>query len=357
MKNTTTLLIILLYFNQSFAQQKKWTLLPFNKLDAVNPILMPDSTTTFDCPITKQKVYWEAKDVYNPAAIVRNGLVYLLYRAEDTVKVVEGTSRIGLAVSKDGIHFKRQPKPVLYPDNDFMKPYEWKGGCEDPRIVETAEHTYIITYTTFDGTTARLCIASSPNLQKWTKHGFAFKESKYKDTWSKSGAIITKRVGEKFIATKINGKYYMYFGDTNIFLATSSDLITWKIIEDETGNPKPIFGARENKFDSRLVESGPQAMLTEKGVLLLYNSMNLHEGGSTEIAPDAYSAGQILFDKTDPTKIIDRTDTYFMKPEKNYELTGQVNQVVFIEGLVYFKKKYFLYYGTADSKIAVAVHE
>lgn len=83
--------------------------------------------------------------------------------------------------------------------------------------------------------------------------------------------------------------------------------------------------------------------------------MNLHENGFAGLPPDAYSAGQILMDKRDPTKVIGRTDENFMKPEKPYELTGQVNQVVFIEGLVYFKKKYFLYYGTADSKIAVAV--
>ena len=140
-----------------------------------------------------------------------------------------------------------------------------------------------------------------------------------------------------------------------IFLASSTNLINWEIIEDENGKPKPIFGAREGKFDSRLVESGPPAMITKKGILLLYNSMNLHENGFAGLPPDAYSAGQILMDKNDPSKVIGRTDENFMSPDKPYELTGQVNQVVFIEGLVYFKKKYFLYYGTADSKIAVAV--
>ena len=48
-------------------------------------------------------------------------------------------------------------------------------------------------------------------------------------------------------------------------------------------------------------------------------------------------------------------ETYFMKPDKPYEISGQVNHVCFVEGLVKFKNKWFLYYGTADSKIAVAV--
>jgi len=36
---------------------------------------------------------------------------------------------------------------------------------------------------------------------------------------------------------------------------------------------------------------------------------------------------------------------------------GDIYEVCFVEGLVYFKDKWFLYYGTADSKIAVAVKE
>ncbi len=349
------LLQSLFAFTPTFAQKNNWALLPFVKQDHANPVLEPNKTTLFDCPISQQKIHWEAKDVYNPAAIVRHNKVYLLYRAEDTLTSVNGTSRIGLAVSHDGIHFKRQPKPVLFPDNDFMKPYEWAGGCEDPRVVETTNHEYVMTYTTYDGTTARLCVATSPNLQKWTKQGLAFKEQKYRDLWSKSGAIVCEQRGEKLIATKINGEYLMYFGDTSIFLATSPDLINWTIVEDETGKPKPVFGPRKTHFDSRLVEPGPPAILTKKGILLLYNSMNLPEGGFAGLPANAYSSGQILLDKNQPARVLARTDSPFLKPEKPYELTGQVNQVVFVEGLAYFKHHYFLYYGTADSKIAVAV--
>jgi predicted GH43/DUF377 family glycosyl hydrolase len=46
-------------------------------------------------------------------------------------------------------------------------------------------------------------------------------------------------------------------------------------------------------------------------------------------------------------------DTCFIKPDKPYEITGQVNRVCFVEGLVHFNNKWLLYYGTADSKIAM----
>jgi predicted GH43/DUF377 family glycosyl hydrolase len=96
-------------------------------------------------------------------------------------------------------------------------------------------------------------------------------------------------------------------------------------------------------------------MLTEKGIVLIYNSRNVPSKGDTSLVEGTYAASQILFDKNNPTKVIDRMDTYFMKPDKPYEITGQVNHVCFVEGLVQYKGKWFLYYGTADSKIAVAV--
>src|SRR5947207_10693822 len=112
---------------------ESWTLLPFIKIDEANPILIPDSTAEFYCPLRKEKIRWEEKDVFNPAAVVRHDTAFLLYRAQDNVGKPAGTSRIGLAWSIDGLHFKKLPTPVVYPDNDPEKKYEWEGGCEDPR--------------------------------------------------------------------------------------------------------------------------------------------------------------------------------------------------------------------------------
>jgi predicted GH43/DUF377 family glycosyl hydrolase len=333
-----------------------WAVLPFTKTDDVNPILLPDTNSTFHCPVRNADVQWEEKDVFNPAAIVRNDTVFLLYRAEDSIGKFAGTSRIGIAWSTDGLHFTKHPVPVLYPDNDSSKIYEWEGGCEDPRVIEDENGTYYMTYTAYDGDKARLLVASSKDLYHWTKHGHVFKNDTAEiNKWSKSGSIVCKYENGKAIAVKIEGKYCMYWGDTDIFLAVSDDLISWFVLADEKGNIRTIFGPRSKKFDSDLVEPGPPAMLTDKGILLIYNSRNVPSKGDTSLAEGTYAASQILFDKSNPTKVIDRMDTYFMKPDKPYEITGQVNHVCFVEGLVQYKGKWFLYYGTADSKIAVAV--
>ncbi len=330
---------------------KAWAILPFAKVDSVNPVLSA-STGVFICPILKQKVKWEEKDVFNPAAVVRNDTVFLLYRAEDVIGKYAGTSRIGLAFSVDGLHFTRGSEPVFFPAEDSMKIYEWEGGIEDPRIIENESGIYFLTYTAYDGKTARLCIASSNDLVHWAKQGLLF-TGKFKDSWSKSGAIVGKRVENKIIAQKIDGKYWMYFGDTDLFMATSVDLIHWQPLE-ENGKLKSVLKPRASYFDSRLVESGPAAMLTERGIVLLYNGMNLAVNGDSTIAKDAYCSGQALFDKNDPTKLIDRLEKNFLRPDQPYEINGQINQVCFIEGLVPFQGKWFLYFGTADSKIAVA---
>jgi predicted GH43/DUF377 family glycosyl hydrolase len=281
--------------------------------------------------------------------------VYLLYRAEDLIGKFAGTSRLGVAVSTDGLHFSKLKEPVFYPDNDSLKTYEWEGGVEDPRLVESEDGTYIMTYTAYDGTVARLMLATSTDLLHWTKHGTVL-HGKYKNAWSKSGAIVARQQSSRIVAEKINGKYWMYFGDTDLFMATSDDLIHWQPVEEDN-KLKSVLKPRPGYFDSRLVESGPYALIVDKGILLLYNGMNLDEGGDRDLPKGAYCGGQALFDKNDPAKLIGRLEKNFMKPDKPYEMTGQVNQVCFIEGLVPFNNKWYLYYGTADSKIAVAVLE
>jgi beta-1,2-mannosidase len=336
---------------QTSSQDIRWALLPFEKLNEANPV-MAAGDGVFHCPVLKHDVKWEEKDVFNPAAVVRNDTLFLFYRAEDVIGKHAGTSRIGLAWSVDGIHFTRRATPVLFPDEDFMKLYEWEGGIEDPRIVEREEGLYIMTYSSYDGKTARLCLATSTDLIHWTKHGPVLTDE-FIDTWSKSGAIVAKQNGDKIYAEKINGKYWMYFGDTDLFMATSEDLIHWQpVLENE--KIKSVLKPRPGYFDSRLVESGPYALLTENGILLLYNGMNLETGGDPEIAKGAYCSGQALFDANDPTKLINRLEKNFLRPDQSYEIQGQVNQVCFIEGLVPYKDTWYLYYGTADSKIGVA---
>jgi len=352
---------------------KAWAFEHFEKVDSLNPILRPSSNLKFVDPITNDTIKWEERNVLNPTAVVKDNKVYLMYRAQDK----KGTSRIGMAVSNDGLTFEKMPTPVFYPEKDSMKIYEWNykkslenianhedcencyfDGVEDPRIVESDAGDYIMTYTAYDGKIARLSIASSKDLKNWVKHGLVLSDEKYKYTWSKAGAIVGELQGHKIVAKRIKGKYWMYFGDTNIFMASSDDLIHWNIAENaESGKMISVLHPRMGYFDSRLVEPGPYALLKEEGIVFIYNSSNAANFNDSNLPKFTYAAGQALFDKEEPYKLIDRTANFFIHPDKDYEKVGEVNDVCFVEGLVYFKEKWFLYYGTADSKIAVAVYD
>lgn len=324
-----------------------WEMGSFERSDS-NPILSPRKESTFFCPIEGKEIHWESDHVFNPAAVVRDGKVYLLYRAEDDYGDGIGfhISRLGLAISEDGVHFQRSQTPVFYPDLDDQSPYEFPGGCEDPRIVETEEGSYVMLYTQWNRAVAVLGVATSSDLIHWKKHGYAFQHSCPR-FWCKSGSIICKKVGDKLIAAKIHGKYWMYWGEGEINIALSDDLISWRPYCDVHGKFVSVLQTRKDKFDSHLVECGPPAILTSKGILLLYNGKS--ESG-------AYSAGQALFSLSNPSKLIARSEECFLKPEKPYEKNGQYTSgTVFIEGLVFFNGRWFLYYGTADSSIGVAI--
>lgn len=351
-----TLLLVVLNCHAIEAQESKptWALLNFVKTDSINPILSPDKKQTFICPVSKKEVSWEERNVLNPSAVVKDNKVYLIYRAQDN----QMTSRLGLAISEDGLHFKKEAEPIFYPDNDSMNQYEWKGGVEDPRVIECPDGSYFMTYTSYDGKVARLCFATSKDLKHWTKQGLVLKDEKYKDLWAKSGAVVGERKGNKIVATKINNKYWMYFGDTDLFLAYSDDLIHWQAaVNKESQKMISVLHPRMGYFDSRLVEPGPFALLQKEGIVLIYNGSNAANYNTAELPKFTYAAGQALFDKNQPYKLIDRTQNHFIHPDKPYEKMGEVNEVCFVEGLVFFKNKWLLYYGTADSKIAVAVRK
>lgn len=330
---------------------------------AENPILHADSLAVFFDPIKKDSVRWQKADVFNPAAIIKDGKVMMLYRAEDNPAASLGgrTSRIGLAESSDGLHFIKHPAPVLYPDSTskFFQ-YEYPGGCEDPRIVATDDGHYILTYTAWNGKTARLSIASSSDLLHWIKHGPIFLNAgqKWLDTWSKSGAVVSKMRNGNPVAIKINGKYWMFWGDTDIFLAWSNDLLHWTPLTNADGKPVAAASPRKGFFDSGITEPGPPALLTNEGVQLIYNGKNADkkELSDTAFATGMYGAGYIIFDSTDLTKIVRRSVEPFLYPTLPHEKTGQYQSgTTFAEAYLIFKGKRFLYYGTADSFVGVAI--
>jgi predicted GH43/DUF377 family glycosyl hydrolase len=309
-----------------------------------NPILKPNPENDF-----------ESAYLYNATAIVVDDKVFMLYRAQNKAK----TSSVGLAWSSDGYNFTRYNKPILYP----TEPWEKGGGCEDPRIVrDPVLKLFVVTYTAYDTKTARICVAVSEDLFEWKKyppiispdsswHDIAIDSNGnqlIREAWLKSGAV--------FVDKHKDGKYYMIWGDCAFHLAESTDLKHWKLTSNSYANN--IFAKGIFPWQDKLIEPGPAPIkINYKGdssknhYVLFYNSATT---GGGKYAKDTYTLSQMLIDYDDLSGPLARLETPFLVPDAANEIEGQVNKVVFTEGLVQFHGKWFLYFGQGDSELGVA---
>jgi beta-1,2-mannosidase len=283
-----------------------------------------------DPVLTPQGDGWESAGAFNPAVVVHDGRIVMLYRAQDR----NGTSRLGYATSADGIRFTRRPEPVLSPETD----YERGGGIEDPRLVKI-DDTYYLTYTGYNKKDAQLCLATSTDLVHWNRKGVilpAYK-GRWNVGWTKAGAIVPE---------KIDGKYWMYFLGTaadktdQMGVAYSDDLVHWTEALDT-----PVLPRRPGLFDSRVVEPGPPPIVIDDSIAMIYN------GADDDLI---YRTGLVRFDRKDPRRVLSRTDTPVFVPEREWEKVGQVPNVVFVEGMVRQGNRWLFYYGGADKYVGVA---
>ncbi|KAI3405322.2 hypothetical protein KGF56_001863 [Candida oxycetoniae] len=296
-------------------------------------------------------IEWESAYLYNATAIVVDTYVFMLYRAQNRAKV----SSIGIAWSIDGVSFCKHKNPIL----TATEIYEQGGGVEDPRIVrDPISKLFIVTYTAYDLKTARLCVGTSEDLFHWRKYGpivpsiwndiaiTSNGDRIIRSNWSKSGAIFNEK--------NKDGKYYMIWGDSQLHLAESQDLKHWKVTSDSINTntwAKQIFH-RENK----LIESGPAPIKmagAENKWIFFYNAATT---GGKDLPKDTYTVNEMLIDYDDlKSGPLARLERPILKPELANELKGQVNHVVFCEGIVQFKNQWFLYYGQGDSELGVAM--
>ncbi|MGD0284248.1 MAG: hypothetical protein ABSB12_01445 [Candidatus Saccharimonadales bacterium] len=253
---------------------------------AHNPIISPDPDNRLYC-----------KKVYNCTIAKHEGEYFMFVRGVGD----DWISRIFLAKSRDGLSFKINPKPVIAPEHDWER-----CGCEDPRITYLSGK-YWLTYTAYDGTTARSAMASSRNLYDWEKHNLMFPKLEHPQRenlptdWSKSAAIFPE---------KINGQYFLLFGDDHIWSATTNDILDWHF------NPMPVISAREGFFDAAFVEMGPSPIKTEKGWLVLYHGIDQFSDNRT------YCLGAALLSIDNPLKVIWRCSKPLLEPRESYETSG-----------------------------------
>jgi predicted GH43/DUF377 family glycosyl hydrolase len=284
-----------------------------------NPILLPDPSSP-----------WESANVFNPAVIYHNGLFHMHYRAQG----IDWISRIGYAVSADGVHFNRLREPVLEPcDGTDAR------GVEDPRVTEI-DGVFYMTYTAY-GTVWQ-------GQGKPTHAGGGIlpmiAQSRNLITWERIGPIVVGEDNKDHVLfpRRINGRYVAFHRRwPHVWLAYSEDLRTWP-----EAWMAPIYRPREdNDWDSLSVGSNGLPIETPEGWLVIN-----HGYGEEHV----YRLGVILLDLDDPTKVIRRPKAPIFWPQELWELRGDVPNVVFSNANPVVDGTISVYYGGGDHVIGLA---
>jgi predicted GH43/DUF377 family glycosyl hydrolase len=284
-----------------------------------NPVLLPD-------PLSD----WECTNVFNPGVLVHNGLFHMFYRAQG----LDWVSRIGYAVSKDGVNWNRLRQPVLGPVDGTDS-----RGVEDPRLTEI-DGWFYMTYTaygrefhgegepTHDGGGILPMIARSRNLIDWERLGPMVRGESNKDY-----ILFPRRIGGRYCA--------LHRRWPQVWLAYSDDLLTWP-----EQDMKPIFGPRpDNGWDSASVGGNGLPIETEHGWLMLYHGYDEEH---------IYRFGACLLDLEDPSRIIRRPSAFIFEPQELWEIKGDVPNVVFSNANPVVGDKVYVYYGGGDHVIGLA---
>jgi predicted GH43/DUF377 family glycosyl hydrolase len=310
--------------------------------------------------LEKTNLYFENEAVFNPAVIEESGIIHLFYRAFSKLKF----STIGYCRLDSPMHLiNRDLTPFLVPQFE----YELKG-LEDPRIVKI-EDQYFLTYTAFDGLNALGALSISSDLKEFKHWGIITPliiENK-----DESEQVL--RIGESYLSElekdrnvefvwdknvlffprKINGNfYYIHRIKPDILFVIVSDLTQLNV--DFWKNY--LSKLSEFRLDCRSIDkenalyygAGCPPIETKQGWIFIYHAAYEKEN---ELI---YKAHCILLDLNNPLKIIASLPYSLFEPEFDWEIEGDVKNVVFPTGCITRGDLIYIYYGAADSRIACA---
>ena len=244
------------------------------------------------------------------------------YKGKDFLTTL---SHLRLVCSDDGVHFY---EPGGYAPIFGMGPQE-SFGIEDCRVT-TMEDGYHLTYTKVSPEGVGVGYIFTRNWKDFERRGMIFPPH------NKDCAIFGEKLNNMYFA--LHRPSSPELGGNYIWLAQSPDLLHW-------GNHQCIATTRENYWDSARVGAGAAPVLTSKGWLEIYH-------GAT--AENRYCLGALLLDKSDPSKVIARSEQPIMEPTAEYEKTGFFGNVVFTNGQLVNGDKLTIYYGASDEVICIA---
>jgi predicted GH43/DUF377 family glycosyl hydrolase len=285
-----------------------------------NPILVPSMWP------------YRINSAFNAGATIYKDKVLLLVRVED----MRGFSHLSKAVSKNGlIDWEIDSMPTFAPDAENYP--EDHYGVEDPRIIKLEnDERYAIVYTSFSKSGPLVSLATTEDFKNFTRCGIVAVPE------DKDASLFPRKFNGRWALLHRPSPSNLLMG-AHIWLSFSPDLKHW-------GDSNVLIPARQGSWwDAYRVGLGPQPIETSEGWLIIYHGVKI------TVAGGIYRLGLALLDLDDPRKVIRRSNEWVFGPNEIYERIGDVPDVTFPCGVVVKGDKLIMYYGAADTSVAVAV--
>lgn len=277
--------------------------------------------------ITPEDLPFKTDAVLNPGVAEVDGEVVLLLRIEDR----RGLSQIHVARSANGIDgWCVEKEPLLSPGLPQYPFEEW--GCEDPRVTQIEPRKWLIAYTACSRHGPAVALAVTKDFAKVDRLGVVLPPT------NKDAAVLPQT---------FDGLWVMLHrpstgGQEHIWHASSPALTHWSqpgILLSQRGGPW---------WDGMRIGVGAPPIRTNEGWLLIYHGVK--EMGVRPV----YRLGLALLDLQDPRKVVARASEWVFAAEADYELRGLVPNVVYTCGALLRGDEVWMYYGAADTVIALA---
>jgi predicted GH43/DUF377 family glycosyl hydrolase len=275
-----------------------------------------------------------ANSVFNAAAVEVDGKTLLLVRVED----FRGISHFTVARSADGVtDWDIDKEPTLVPDPANYPEELW--GIEDPRITRLDElGQWVVAFTAFSRAGPLVALATTEDFRNFNRLGPVMPPE------DKDAALFPRRIGGRWAMLHRPVAKLPTVG-SNIWLSFSPDLVHWG------GHHEVIYAREGSWWDASKIGLSAPPIETEQGWLILYHGVRSTASGSI------YRLGLALLDLENPVNVIRRTDEWVFGPKAQYEREGDVDDVVFPCGWIEKAGRIRMYYGAADSCIALATGE
>lgn len=312
---------------------------------------------------------FESEGVLNPGCVQEGATVHMYYRAfkEGNISTV-GYCRLDGPLDV----VERLDTPLLAHEQAFES-----QGLEDPRVV-SIDGTSYLTYTGYDGVNALGALATSTDHRTFTKHGVITPQVDYHEfrhlvecctglnekylfhyhLFMEHGLLSNGKnvlLWDKDLALfprKINGKFallHRIFPDIQVVYFSSPDELTDDFWRGYIKNMEEyIVLSPQLYYETSHLGGGCPPIETEDGWLLINHAVEMTPRGKI------YHASASLHDIDDPTIELARLADPLFSPEFAWEKNGYISNVVFPTGTAAFGDRLYMYYGAADSRIAVA---